>query len=272
METGHLLSSNIDPLLSISKKQAWFVGARKWLLHKAPAHAAHGGQAREPAQGINIMMTRRNYKILSDNQTHCMQLPSKFEIYNVLHVSCFWQWATNRKVQPPPPLVFEDDASYEVECVLSHKYRGSCCHPNKLHLIKWLRYTLEHNYWELESKLNAKGLEEYQGNTGMWEPSRTTYLHYMVLSITLEPHVCINVWVKRFFMVGAFLFVQACTRSYQQGIIINLSQSTSGVEHEYGYNPLGLVVSWVVVLSIVSMHYGLGFAIYKHIYSFLSEV
>ena len=65
------------------------------------------------------------------------------------------------RVQPPPLPVFEEDASYEVERVLSHEDRRSRSRPKKFYLIKWLGYALEHNSWEPECNLSVEVLKEY---------------------------------------------------------------------------------------------------------------
>ena len=184
-------------------------------------------------------------------------------------MSCFWHYATNCKVQPPPLLVIEEDASYEVECVLSNEDRGSHSRPKKLYLIKWLRWTLEHNYWELESKLNAKVLKDCWGNDGSREPSRTTYLHYMVLNATLKPKLCINIWVKGRKPFCSFRLAQNPSNKALLLICLILQVAWSMNKTT---TPLAWFLSWVVVLPIVSIHYGLGFAIYKHGHSFLSGV
>ena len=74
-----------------------------------------------------------------------VQLPSTFKIHDVFHVSLLRPYVADGRVQPPPPPVFEEDASYEVERMLLHEDRGSCSRPKKFYLIKWLGYALEHN-------------------------------------------------------------------------------------------------------------------------------
>ena len=48
---------------------------------------------------------------------------------------------TDGKVQsPPPPILEDDELSFDVERVLTHEGRGSRTRPQKFHLIKWLGY------------------------------------------------------------------------------------------------------------------------------------
>jgi len=58
-----------------------------------------------------------------------MQLLSTFMIHNVFHVSRFWPYIADDKVQPPPTPVFEEDASYEVEHKLHTKIEGLVLAP-----------------------------------------------------------------------------------------------------------------------------------------------
>jgi hypothetical protein len=90
-----------------------------------------------------------------------VQLPNIFNIHDVFHVSLLWPYVADGKVQPPLPPIFEEDASYEVERVLSHEDRGSCSRPKKFYLINWLGYALEHNSWEAECNLSVEVLKEY---------------------------------------------------------------------------------------------------------------
>lgn len=55
----------------------------------------------------------------------------------------------------PPLPIFEEDTSYEVECVLPHEDEGSRSRPKKLNHIRWLTYALECNSWEQVSNLSV---------------------------------------------------------------------------------------------------------------------
>jgi hypothetical protein len=57
-----------------------------------------------------------------------VQLPDTFKIHDVFHVSLLRRYVADGRVQPPPPPVFEEDASYEVKRVFSHENRGSRSH------------------------------------------------------------------------------------------------------------------------------------------------
>ena len=69
---------------------------------------------------------------------YCVQLPNTFKIHDVFHVSLLRPYVADGKIQPPPPPIFAEDASYEIEHVLSHEDRGSHSRPKKFYLIKWL--------------------------------------------------------------------------------------------------------------------------------------
>ena len=83
-------------------------------------------------------------------------------IHDVFHISLLKSYKTFGKVQPPPPPILEDDElSFDVEHVLTHEVRCSRTRPQKFYLIKWLGYGLEHNSWELEKNLSSELLKEY---------------------------------------------------------------------------------------------------------------
>ena len=90
-----------------------------------------------------------------------VQLPNTFKIHDVFHVSLLRPYVADGKVQTPLPPIFEENASYEIERVLSHEDRGSRSRPKKFYLIKWLGYAFEHNSWEPECNLSVKILDEY---------------------------------------------------------------------------------------------------------------
>ena len=60
-------------------------------------------------------------------------------MYDVCHISLLKSYKNSGKVQPPPPPILEDDElSFDVEHVLTHEIRGSRTRPHKSYLIKWL--------------------------------------------------------------------------------------------------------------------------------------
>jgi hypothetical protein len=104
-----------------------------------------------------------------------VQLPDTFKIHDDFHVSLLRPYVADGRVQPPPPPVFKEDASYEIEQVLSHEDRGSCSRPKKLYFIKWLGYALEHNSWELECNLSVEVLKEYWDSVAKSEDRLTRH-------------------------------------------------------------------------------------------------
>ena len=63
---------------------------------------------------------------------YILELPTTSKIHNVFHVSLLKSYRTSGKVQPPPPPILEDDElSFDVERVLAHEVRGSRTRPRK---------------------------------------------------------------------------------------------------------------------------------------------
>jgi hypothetical protein len=84
------------------------------------------------------------------------------KIHDVFHISFLKSYKTSGKVQPlPPPILENDELSFDVECVLKHEVRGSRTMPYKCYIIKWLGYGLEHNSWEPQKNLSSEVLKEY---------------------------------------------------------------------------------------------------------------
>ena len=104
------------------------------------------------------------FKVLlkMDKVAYRLVLLETLKIYDVFHISLLKSYKISGKVQPPPPPILEDDElSFDVECVPIHEVRGSRTRPQKFYLIKWLGYGFEHNSWELEKKLTLEVLKEY---------------------------------------------------------------------------------------------------------------
>ena len=90
-----------------------------------------------------------------------LELPKTLKIHDVFHISLLKSYKTFSKVQPPPPPIIKDDElSFDVERVLTHELRGSCTRPQIFYLIKKLGYGLKHNSWELENNLSSEVLKE----------------------------------------------------------------------------------------------------------------
>ena len=93
---------------------------------------------------------------------YILELPTTLIIHDVFDVSLLKSYKISGKVQfPPPPILEDDELSFNVERVLAHKVRCSCTRPQKLYLIKWLGYGLEHNSSEREYNLSSEVLKEY---------------------------------------------------------------------------------------------------------------
>ena len=91
-----------------------------------------------------------------------LTLPPNMRVHPVFHVSLLHAYHANGKVQPPPPLFFDDGVPfYEVEAVLKHREVKKGKRVVKQYLIKWAGYGPEHNTWEPEKHLNQACLDEY---------------------------------------------------------------------------------------------------------------
>jgi hypothetical protein len=94
-----------------------------------------------------------------------LALPSSMRVHPVFHVSLMHEYRADGKVQPPPPLFFDDGVPfYEVEAVMKHREVKRGKRVVKQYLIKWAGYGPEHNTWEPEKHLNKACLDAY------WKP------------------------------------------------------------------------------------------------------
>ena len=66
-----------------------------------------------------------------------LELPKTLKIHDVFHISLLKSYKTSSKVQPlPPPILEDDELSFDVERVLTHEVRGSHMRHNKFYPIK----------------------------------------------------------------------------------------------------------------------------------------
>jgi hypothetical protein len=77
-----------------------------------------------------------------------LKLPETLKLHDVFHASLLKPYLPDGNVQPPPPPeLLEDEFEYEVEAVLSHRFKRG----DKLeYLIRWKGYGHEHDTWETE--------------------------------------------------------------------------------------------------------------------------
>jgi hypothetical protein len=77
-----------------------------------------------------------------------LELPDTLKLHDVFHASLLKSYMPDGNVQPPPPPeLIEDEFEYEVDTVLSHRFKRG----DKLeYLIRWKGYGHEHDTWEPE--------------------------------------------------------------------------------------------------------------------------
>ena len=98
-------------------------------------------------------------------QAYELDLPSRWRIHDVFHVSCLEAYRSDGSVQPPPPAeLLEGEEEYEVDNVKSHELQSSSGGKAKYkYLVLWRGYSSEHDTWEPESNLKhaSKVLRTY---------------------------------------------------------------------------------------------------------------
>ena len=84
-----------------------------------------------------------------------LDLPSTLKVHNVFHVSLLKNYRSDGRVQPPDPVVCEDDGEeyFYIDRVLDHRINKRGRRQYKEYLVKWAGYGTEHNSWEPESSL-----------------------------------------------------------------------------------------------------------------------
>jgi hypothetical protein len=107
-----------------------------------------------------------------NNVAYQLELPPRYRIHNVFHVSLLRPYQDDGRHHPPPaPLEIDGELEYEVEIILLHRKTRS----GKLeYYVKWLGYGPEHCSWEPEANLTncAKKIATYWEKTG--EPAKSS--------------------------------------------------------------------------------------------------
>jgi hypothetical protein len=82
-----------------------------------------------------------------------LTLPEGMRIHPVFHVSLLKLYREERGMQPPEPLVINDEALFLMEKILDHKIVQIGRKSYREYLIKWQGQAPDHNSWVPESTL-----------------------------------------------------------------------------------------------------------------------
>ena len=105
-----------------------------------------------------------------------LTLPESMRIHNVFHVSLLKPYRTDGYVQPPEPLVLNDEATFLLERILDHKTIKVGRRTDREYLVKWQSHGSDHNSWVPETTLAASdgpALHAYWEYVGLEPPPRT---------------------------------------------------------------------------------------------------
>jgi len=102
-----------------------------------------------------------------------LELPHNMKIHDVFHVSLLKPFRSDGRVQPPDPIICEEDGQeyFLLERVLDHRVRTRGRRRFREYLVKWQGYGSEHNTWEPESSLvETEHLAKYWEYVGLEPP------------------------------------------------------------------------------------------------------
>ena len=88
-----------------------------------------------------------------------LDLPPKWAIHPVFHVSLIKPYISNGLVQPPLPLDYIDDGPiFQVDCLLDKRLSKKGNREETQYVVKWAGYGPEHNTWESSYNILDKSL------------------------------------------------------------------------------------------------------------------
>ena len=89
-----------------------------------------------------------------------LDLPPKWAIHPVFHVSLIKPYLSNGLVQPPPSSMdyIDDEPIFQVDCLLDKRLSKKGNRKETQYLVKWTGYGPEHNTWEPSYNILDKSL------------------------------------------------------------------------------------------------------------------
>lgn len=87
-------------------------------------------------------------------QAYELNLPSRWKIHDVFHVSKLEPYRRDGSVQPPPPAeLLLGEEEYEVDSIVNHRRVNSRGKPKYEYLVRWTGHTSENDTWEPQENL-----------------------------------------------------------------------------------------------------------------------
>ena len=104
-----------------------------------------------------------------------LKLPGGWRVHPVFHVSLLKPYQTDGRVQPPIPLLVDEEVYYLIDRILDHRSTKQGRKRITEYLIKWQGYGPEHNTWEPQANIaaseNGATLQNYWKALGLEQPT-----------------------------------------------------------------------------------------------------
>lgn len=87
-------------------------------------------------------------------QAYELNLPARWKIHDVFHVSKLEPYRRDGSIQPPPPTeLLQGEEEYEVDSIMNHRRVNSRGKPKYEYLVRWTGHTPENDTWEPQQNL-----------------------------------------------------------------------------------------------------------------------